>query len=670
MSPDGLLRNFPSPRTILFDSLIIFLLACGLIYKLFGVEYFENWGSIESTFIADSRMLAQQLPQSVFGPGWQPLWYCGTRFDYIYPPALRFGPALLSRATGISTARAYHLYIAVLYAFGIAAVYWLALAGARLRLMAWICAGAAALLSPSFVLLRQFRLDSHYWVPQRLHVLMAYGEGPHISSFSMLGAAIAASIVAFRSRRLVWVALAGLACALVVSNNFYGATSLAIFFPLALWAEWSGSRDNRIFLEGAGIVALAWGFCAFWLTPSYLAITLTNLKWVAEPGNKRSQLLAILYLVLVAAIAWRFGNRRLDRRWAVFVFSSTAVLLLYVGGYTWFHFQVTGAPWRLVPELDLALILLLAQTGFWCWERKRLRFIPVLLVLLALYPTAKYLRHFNSPFPTARNVDSQYEVQMSAWVHQNLPGARTMPTGSLRFWYDAWFDNAQVDGGSAQGLENQDLMTATWQITQGTSAELATLWLQVLGTDAIIVPDKISLDQYRDYPTPEKFRGALKPLFDNGHGTTVYQVPRRYPSFARVVDAHRQRALAPIRGGDDLEGLKKYVDVIEAGPDVPAKVEWHGFDSYDVNATLSPGQELLLQESYDPAWQASVDGQTLKTHPDVMGFTVVDAPAGTHTVQMRFRTPLENRLGYAAFLLTCAVFVWLCLPIRNRVESL
>ena len=244
-----------------------------------------------------------------------------------------------------------------------------------------------------------------------------------------------------------------------------------------------------------------------------------------------------------------------------------------------------------------------------------------------------------------------------------------MPTGSLRFWYDAWFDNAQVDGGSAQGLENQDLMTATWQITQGASAELATLWLQVLGTDAIIVPDKISLDQYRDYPTPEKFRGALRPLFDNGHGTTVYQIPRRYPGLARVVDASRQRAVAPIRGGDDMEGLKKYVDVVEAGPDVPAKVEWHGFDSYDVNATFSPGQDLLLQESYDPAWQARVDGQTLKTRPDVMGFTVVDAPQGTHTVQMRFKTPLENCVGYAAFVLTCAVFVWLCLPVRNRVES-
>jgi uncharacterized membrane protein len=117
------------PKAVLVDSLIIFLLGAGLVYKLFAIEYTRNWGSIESTFIADSRMLAEHLPH----PGWQPLWYCGTRFDYIYPPALRYGPALISKATGVSTARGYHLYTAILYAFGIVGVYWLVLAGARSR---------------------------------------------------------------------------------------------------------------------------------------------------------------------------------------------------------------------------------------------------------------------------------------------------------------------------------------------------------------------------------------------------------------------------------------------------------------------------------------------------------------------------------------------------------
>ena len=646
----------PKPRTVLIDSLIVCLLSGGFIYKLFAIEYSRNWGSIESTFIADSRMLAEQLPH----PGWQPLWYCGTRFDYVYPPALRYSSALISKATGVSTARAYHLYTAILYAFGIVAVYWLVLAGARSRPMACLSAAAAALVSPAFALLPRYRLDSPFWVPQRLHVLTSYGEGPHISSLCVLGAALAASIMAFRSRRLAWVALAGLASALVVSNNFYGATALAILFPLLLWCEWSGSRENRLFLRATAIAALAWGFCAFWLTPSYLKMTAINLRWVAEPGKNSSRLVAAIFLLVLAVGIWRMGKGRPDRSWALFVFSAAATLTLFVAGYYYFGFQVTGDSGRLIPELDLVLILAMAQAGFWCWKKRALRVFTVILALLPVYPAAVYLTHLKAPFSRARHVENQYEYQLTSWVHENLPGQRVLPSGSLRFWYDAWFDNAQPDGGSQQGLENEHIPDATWQIMQGHDAGLATLWLQALGTDAVIVPSRSSLDQYHDYTKPEKFRGVLPQLFDDGQGTRIYRVPRRFPGLARVVDTSSQFSLAPIRGGDDVKDLKAYVDVIEAGPDSPASMEWHGFDAYSVDVSLAAGQSLLVQETYDPAWEARAEGKTWNTRPDVMGFTVVALPPGRHTVQMRFATPAENRIGYAALGFTSFIFLWLC----------
>src|SRR3981081_160225 len=119
-------------RRALIDSGIIFLFTCVLISPLFKVEYLDNWGSIESTFIADARMLRENLPH----PGWQPLWYCGTRFDYIYPPALRYGTALTSLVFHLTTARAFHLYVGVLYALGMAGVYWLAYVGSRSRAQA------------------------------------------------------------------------------------------------------------------------------------------------------------------------------------------------------------------------------------------------------------------------------------------------------------------------------------------------------------------------------------------------------------------------------------------------------------------------------------------------------------------------------------------------------
>src|ERR1700684_2687761 len=105
-------------RYKLVDTLALLLLGIALVGPLFNIQYLDNWPSIESTFISDARILAGHMPH----PNWQPLWYCGTRFDYIYPPALRYGTAVIALAMHTSTARAYHIYIGLLYVFGLASV--------------------------------------------------------------------------------------------------------------------------------------------------------------------------------------------------------------------------------------------------------------------------------------------------------------------------------------------------------------------------------------------------------------------------------------------------------------------------------------------------------------------------------------------------------------------
>ena len=71
-----------------------------------------------------------------------------------------------------------------------------------------------------------------------------------------------------------------------------------------------------------------------------------------------------------------------------------------------------------------------------------------------------------------------------------------------------------------------------------------------------------------------------------------------------------------------------------------------------VGATLEAGQSILVQESYDPAWQASANGKTVPLRKDMMGFMVVDLPPGQQEVRLRFVTPLENRAGGLVTLLT------------------
>jgi hypothetical protein len=107
----------PSRRAeSLLDAAVIFLLTAALIWPLFKAKYLANWGSIESTYIADARFLVEHWPH----PQWQPLWYTGTRLDYVYPPALRYGTALIAKAVGYWPVKAYHVYIALFYCLGMA----------------------------------------------------------------------------------------------------------------------------------------------------------------------------------------------------------------------------------------------------------------------------------------------------------------------------------------------------------------------------------------------------------------------------------------------------------------------------------------------------------------------------------------------------------------------
>ncbi len=101
----------------LADFLLIFLLAAALIWPLFRAEYLETWGTMEGRYVADVRLLVEHWPH----PRWQPLWYGGTRFDYVFPPFLRYGSATVSRTFSISSMRGYRIFTAFFFCVGTAA---------------------------------------------------------------------------------------------------------------------------------------------------------------------------------------------------------------------------------------------------------------------------------------------------------------------------------------------------------------------------------------------------------------------------------------------------------------------------------------------------------------------------------------------------------------------
>jgi hypothetical protein len=338
---------------------------------------------------------------------------------------------------------------------------------------------------------------------------------------------------------------------------------------------------------------------------------------------------------------------------------SAAVFSIYVLGFYYFGFRTAGDPARLIPELDLALIFAGVEILRAVWNRPRWRLVASLAMLIAFTPSIRYLRHVWSPFPKAAPIENIYEYKTTKWVHDHLPGQRVLPSGTVRFWYDAWFNNAQPDGGSMQGMLNQVLPYAIWEIEHGDQADIAVLWLRALGTDAVIVPDKTSFEAYHDYRVPEKFRGALPVLYDDGHGTVIYKIPRT-PGIARIVDRARFDRIGKLRSGDDLVTLTNYVSVVDDPTQDPATLAWKGFDEAEVEAKTQQGQSVLVEETWDPAWHAVENGKELPVRAsNTMDFMVIDAPPGEHRIQMRFLTPLENRVGQALFFVTALAMVGL-----------
>jgi hypothetical protein len=186
---------------------------------------------------------------------------------------------------------------------------------------------------------------------------------------------------------------------------------------------------------------------------------------------------------------------------------------------------------------------------------------------------------------------------------------------------------------------------AQWEINMGPEPAPSIMWLQAFACDSIYISDKRSEEVYKDLQYPEKFKGILPLLFDDDKGNFIYKVPRRYSDRARVVDTAALDKTAQPRFNDDIANLRAYVDVIEKGPDSPATFRRNGTDAMRIGATVAAGQSIVVQESYDPAFQAWAGDKRFPVRKDALGFMVIDAPPGTHEIDLRFVTPKQNWFG-------------------------
>lgn len=334
---------------------------------------------------------------------------------------------------------------------------------------------------------------------------------------------------------------------------------------------------------------------------------------------------------------------------------------LNVLGHYYFQFSVTGEPERLVPETDLCIILFLGlvlHTAWTRWPDANGRALIAALAVALFIPGGAYLVKPWHHIVRTSEYKHRLEYRIAEWVHQNRRGMRSQVTGTVRFWWNAWFNEAQIGGGSEQGLSNPVIMPMFWKLVVGETAEADILWLQAFGVDNLVVNDKTSALPLCDFEHPKKYVGKLQVLWEEG-GNWIYAIPRKHGGLARVVEIARHDKLRAPAHGDDIEALQPYAEMLEAPATPPATTKWLAPDTLEVEAETRAGEALTIQVAHDPYWSARENGLEYKVTADPFGQMRVDVPPGRHKLTMHFETPLENRVGRWASLLTLFVIAGL-----------
>jgi hypothetical protein len=118
-------------------------------------------------------------------------------------------------------------------------------------------------------------------VARRLETLISYGDGPHVSSITLLLFAILGLHLAIDRGGAIWAWVAILTFGSVVLTNWLGtfALALASFAYLLARSSWD-RRRLRTLRIAAGIGGIAFCLVVTWIPPSSLSAIQRNAQFV------------------------------------------------------------------------------------------------------------------------------------------------------------------------------------------------------------------------------------------------------------------------------------------------------------------------------------------------------------------------------------------------------
>lgn len=616
-----------------------------IVRELFYTEYTRHVGSIEAAYISLSRIMVEHWQDRV----WWPLWYCGIPFQNTYPPLLHNLVALLAFGTGWSAALSHHAVTALMYCLGPVTLFFLAYRLSSDRSLSFVAALLYSVFSTSALLLPSVRHDlQSMWGPRRLHALLKYGEGPHVTSMTLLPLAILLLDLAVERRRPVYWFLAAIAMAAVVLTNWLGGFALA-----AAVIAWMLARRLSLkrFLEVCAAGVCAYLLASPWIPPTTLLAVRANAQRIG--GAYDLTTLHLLYLVLacfITALAV-FALARL-RATAVTAFGMLFGLFMAALPVCaeYFRIPLLPQPERYHLEMEMPIAILFACAWVFAWRRLGRRAALALTlgtVVFAGYAGSRY-RHFARELVLPMDMRNTVEWSAAKWFKENMAGRRVFAPGTVSFWMNAFTDTPQLMGGFDQGITNGFLPAVHFQLYSGMGAgdrggSIASALLRAYGVHAVMVGGPHSREFYRPFTNPERY-GQFPELWREGDDV-IYAVPQKSVSMAYAVSKGELVSSRPTYA-TDTSAIEKYLQARDSGEAPPVLCRWLSWHGAILEGSLRRTDVLSIQISYHPGWQATVKGQRRNVYSDGLGLMVVDSACeGPCTVRLEFTGGVEMRVA-------------------------
>ncbi len=624
-------------KTLLLAAILL-AVNCYIVRDLFTAGFIAQMGSIDGAHIGIPRYLRDHWRDL----GWFQLWYGGMPYQNTYPPLLRILVAGAAIVSGAHIVVAYHAVTATLYALGPVMLFWLAWRLSRSRAFSFGAAMLYSLFSPCALFGPSILRDvGSPFNPRRIQTLLGYGDGPHVSSLTLIPLAIVALDVALEKKRPVFYILAALALASVVLTNWFGGVSLAVAVIAYLLAR--PQTSSRTWLAAIGIALYAYVLFLPWIPPSTLAAIRTNSQWAGGDFRIGAQHLKYLGMGLIALVFLRVACERLRIPTVVrFAIFFTVPLAAVVFAALWFGINILPQPERYQLEMEMGLILIAVFALRPLAARMGRVEIAVVVAgfLLFCWMQTRHYRHFAWYMDRPIDISRTIEYQAAQWFDRNAHGQRVFAPGSVGFWLNVFNDTPQLSGGFDQGLTNELIPVVTYQVYTGDGAgsrenEIGEQWLKAFGVHAVMVVGPHSRESYRPYHNPHKFEGYLKELWRDGEDV-IYEVPSRSVSLAHVMERGDLPPRTPA-GGLDVDALRPYTAALDNPAYPVADFRWLAPSRAVINADLKKSQVVSVQVSYHRGWHARVNGRPCGVERDRIGqLVVVPGCEGRCTVELSY----------------------------------